>query len=297
VKTCAALLFAAGLFLVIWGPFAWRQRANIATNNWWVLDTFPHHTWRTFFSAALLPMRFLTEPLLRAEPAASVAAILYLAPLLFMLRRDPQQRRPDLFIWWLWLISTVGLVVAMDLVNRTRQTDFLRYTIVASPAIYAMLASVLNGMKPRWLSHAVPAAAVVTCLYGLPHAYAEPQTPKPDWRIPAALIAKEAKPNDIVLFFGTSEHDRGYTGFHYLALKYYAGEKLPRTLLFIARRPRESEMARLRSASGVWLLLPTDATLPDNYLPGFKPGPEAHVWGLPGVQRWTPPAPPPPPPG
>ena len=291
LRTFAALLMAAGLYLVLWGPFAWRQRANIATNNWWVIDIYPHHTWRTFFSAALLPMRFLTEPLRRAETAASIAAILYIAPPLFLLNRNPQHRRRDLFIWWLWLISTVAMVVTMDLVQGTRQTDFLRYTIVASPAIYAMLASVLSGLKPRWVAHAIPAAAVLTCLYGLPRAYAEPQTPKPDWRIPAALIAKEAKPTDIVLFFGSSPQDRGYTGFHYLALKYYAGDKLPRTLLFIARRPTDEEMARLRAATGVWLLLPTDTTLPDNFLPGFRPGPEAHVWGLPGVQLWIPPSP------
>src|SRR6185369_7240496 len=89
-RASAALVMAAGLYLVLWGPFAWRQRANIAANNWWVIDIYPHHTWRTFFSAALLPMRFLTEPLRRAETAASVAAILYIAPLLFLLKRDAQ---------------------------------------------------------------------------------------------------------------------------------------------------------------------------------------------------------------
>jgi hypothetical protein len=287
---CWTLLGAAMVFAITWGPFAWRQRLNVAGNNWWILDTAPPggHAARMLWWAALMPMRFLAEPLRRAEPVACVLGVLYVIPPLLLWLRG----RRDLLIWWLWLLSTVGMVLITDLVRGTRQLEFLRYTIVAAPAVYALLAALfaplLADRRQRWLAHVVPAAALVTCICALPSAYEETQTPKPDWRVPAALMAREATPRDAVIFRAASEQDSGYAGSHYLALRYYLGERFPRTVVFTSRRPDEATLNRLReTADNVWIVVPTDVGIPVGFLPGFRPADSARVFGLPLVQRWT----------
>jgi len=205
--------------------------------------------------------------------------VLFVLPLIFI------RRRPQFLLWVLILWCTVLLVLINDLVSGARQLEFLRYTIAASVAVYACIPAVVSELKPKWIRHAVPAAAILSCLGALPATYAQTQTPKPDWREHAALIDRLAQPNDVALFYGASERDPGFTGSHYLALRHYA-KKLPRTCIFIARPPDEALLARMRAAGVVWAVIPFEVDFPSNALPGFVVTSRTKVFGLPAVQRW-----------
>src|SRR5205085_3437278 len=106
--------------------------------NWWIEEKPERHLFKTVLRLALLPIRFFNEPLLRSEPAAACSVVLYVVPFLLL------RRRPRMLLWGLLLTFTVALVLATDLSRTSRQLEFLRYTIAASPAIYAIVASLVK---------------------------------------------------------------------------------------------------------------------------------------------------------
>jgi hypothetical protein len=248
---------------------------------------------------AILPFRFLTEPLRRAEPLAAVMSLLFVVPALFL------RRRPDLLLWVLLLALPPAFVMGMDLANGTRQLEFLRYTLAASPGAYALLAAMLIPRRaesaaassstdreharpqPRWIAHALPAAAVMICVFSLPQAYAETQTPKPDWRPAARLIDTAAGANDAIVFFMPPGPGAGFTGSHYLALAHYC-RQMPRPVIFLSAPPDDAVLTRLREASGVWTVAPLETPFPPEYLPAdFRKVAESATFGRPTISRWT----------
>lgn len=278
-KTILALLIAAAGFSLIWGRGALQQRGNVDSNNFWIVDPHDGHLARTAMRAAAMPIRLLFEPMRRAEPAAAISAILYVIPFLML------RRRPDLLLWGLWLVAVVAMPLATDLQRQARQLEFLRYTLLASPAVYALVAGLLHGARPRWLNHALPAVAAAGCIVSLPQAYLMPQTPKPDWRELAGMVDRLAQPDDVMILFGEGLN---FSGAHYLALRYYA-RRLPDTILFTAGDGTDADLVeRLRGASGVWTVVPPGVEVADVYIAGLIPGPRGFVWGLPTLVRWTP---------
>ena len=280
-RTLLALAGAAALFAVLWGWAMWRQRLNLEGNNWYIVETRDDHLAATVRRLLVLPASLIIEPRLSARFAASFAAVLYVIP--FLLRR----RRPDLLLWGLWLISIVALVLAVDLINSSKQLDFLRYSILASPAIYALIPAVTSRLKSRWLPHALPAATALSCVFGLPLAYEQTQTPKPDWRIHADVVQREAGDDEIILFWGSYPQDAGIVSNNYLNLRRYA-PRTPRTVIFTAEpTPSPAVQEKLRQASGLWVVVPIEKPMSDAYLDGMKLRARSVVWGLPEVQHWT----------
>jgi hypothetical protein len=279
----------------------WQQRVNIAGNNWYIVEPSEGHLMQTLCRLLLVPMRCLYEPRRSAEPLAACAgAVVYVLPFL-MLRRQPR-----LLLWTLWLSASVGLVLAIDVAHSSRQLLFLRYTVLASPAVYTLVAALAQGLRPRWAGHLLPALAVVASLVALPDTFAETPVPKPDWRPLAAAIDREGRSGDILLVYGDYPRDPGILPNDYLMLRHYA-KLTPRTTIFTARPPTKDMLERFRrqagrqagrgagrgAGAGVWALWTQESDFSADVLPGFTPGPMHFVFGLPRLQRWTvtPPAP------
>jgi hypothetical protein len=128
------------------------------------------------------------------------------------------------------------------------------------------------------------------CALNLPAGYAQTENPKPDWRPLAAMIDRYARPDDVMVFFGVNPYEPGYAGFYYIAFSYYCHD-LPRQLLFPSGPkggPTPEQLARLRRAPAMWVIVPWDQRYPPEALEGFEPGPRTGVFLLPTIQRWTP---------
>jgi len=99
-----------------------------------------------------LPTIFLFgEDLTRKLPLAAtvaVALLVVIVPLILLFWRR------DRLLWVLWMWGTPLFVAASDLIHHTACLTYLRYTLVASPAIYAALASI-TWPKNHWLSGVV----------------------------------------------------------------------------------------------------------------------------------------------
>jgi uncharacterized membrane protein len=280
--TLVVLLAAGVCFAAFWGWAMWKQRVNIAGNNWYIVEPPEGHLSQTLWRLLLVPMRCLYEPRRSAEPLAVCAgAVLYVLPLLLL------RGRPRLLLWMLWLWAAVGMVLVIDLAHCSKQMLFLRYTVLASPAVYALVAALADGLRPRSVAPLLPALAVLASLVALPDTYAETPVPKPDWRPLAAAIDRDGRAGDVLLVYGDYPRDPGILPNDYLMLRHYA-QRAPRTVIFTASPLTPPMLQRIGRADGVWAMWTQESDFSAEVLPGFTPGRMQFVFGLPRLQRWTP---------
>jgi uncharacterized membrane protein len=196
------LVVVALLWGVLGAPLALRHlknRDDPRATTFLRDDHRPGHTTRTLMRFTALPVRFIAEPMTTSRAVALAGGVAYvLAPLLALRRRN------EMLLWSLWLWLTVLPLLALDLARGTQHLEFVRYTLLASPALYAMLATMLADHAKSWMRHVVPALAALACALALPAAYSAWW--KPDWRALGRAIDAHVRPGDLVVFWG---YDQG----------------------------------------------------------------------------------------
>jgi hypothetical protein len=163
------LLLAGLSFAIIWGPFLWQQRAMFSTEDpstLFLTSHQPHHLQTTLIRLGIAPlsMLFPIGPLMLI-PAIGFGLVLPLLPIRIL------RNRPALVMWCCWLLGSLLLIAGMDLARRTDHLYFIRYILLAGPAVYALVPLLACGYR-SWLCHVVCAGLTVMCLFNLPGAYA-----------------------------------------------------------------------------------------------------------------------------
>jgi uncharacterized membrane protein len=281
-QAMAGFLLAGAIFAVAWGPYALAQH-HVADGPFVFRD--PHLLLHTAEHVALLPVRFLNEPMRSSQAAALLAAAAYMLPLLLL------RRRPDLLLWILWGGATITLVASLDLIRQTYYTSLLRYTLLASPAVYAIIAALLSHARRRLLRHVFPAAALLSCLISLPRAYTYYFPAKPGWRDLAVEVRGLSGPRDAMLFYGTS-HELPYFRALMFGYVHYL-QPGPRPIVLLSTSPDRRILDTLSQSSGVWIVTNRTAREVVASMPGFAPDTVIYDPHLPTLYRMTP-APPPP---
>lgn len=279
----AALLAGVATFAAVWGPTLAIHVRGGEVHSAYLVDDAPGHVGRTLVRLAVLPARSLNELSPRMTAVACFGAIVFVLPLL--LRR----RRPDLALWGWWMVGAVAPALAIDLLKRWEQLDRLRYTSLATPAFYAMIAAVVGGsLVPRrvWLRHVVPAVAVLSCIVSLPRAYDERQNPQPDYPWLADNFANRAEPGDVLVFHHAT--DRGSPVLWYMAMFWYVPPAaMPDTVVFLMDEPNAAEAAALRNATNVWSVSASGGDLPRGVSAGRVLGHSVSGFNLPVLQQWV----------
>jgi uncharacterized membrane protein len=164
-RVLGACLVAALLFLASWGPFMWQQRHE--THFEFLEESGGEHLASTAQRLATLPWRLLiaTPHMTFPAPATVTGAFLLLLPLAFA-RRDRALLLPTLWFW-----GTVGMIGGMDLFRDTRQLHWIRYTLLAAPPFYLLVAGLLRASPRRWPAAALSASYLAVALIFLPGAY------------------------------------------------------------------------------------------------------------------------------
>lgn len=211
-----AIGIAVLIFAAVWGwAVVMQHNHNYAVNNEWISDNTPGQAGRAFSNLAMLPLRMIMEVQynLQALTVAPYSAILWLLiPLAFL--------RKDLRLWGLWLLLGVGSVLVADLHGHEFHLQFPVYTLMATPALYALIAAILPSDK-RW-TIILPAAAVVAALYGITDDYRKDMFSKLDWRPAIARAFPGAKDGDGLIISADQKVDTDFDfGITYLAISYY----------------------------------------------------------------------------
>jgi hypothetical protein len=203
VLSSVALLFASA-----WGPFLWVQsgqtemtviqdvgsvRSGMPSGGWLRAPAAGHVT-RTLARAAAIPLLHLIEPMPRASQSPCWPILGYLAACALV------RWRSELLLWCIWFGVSVGMLTVADLVFSLGQLEWIRYTLIASPAVFALLgASTANA--PRLVRHGLPALAAMACAIAAPGAYRPAKQP---WREIGAALGLAARPGEVLILDGRS---------------------------------------------------------------------------------------------
>lgn len=169
-----SILAAYGLvglvFAVVWGPFMWQQRHLFSTADPAIeFLTDPgqsSHSQTTAFRCLLAPINLLFPVGVSFTPIAAVlGSLFYLLPIWSF------RKHPFALLWWLWLVGTVAVVAALDFARGTNHLYFMRYILLAGPAVYAMVPLLIAPLG-RHAMNAVSLVVVIACAAHLPGVYA-----------------------------------------------------------------------------------------------------------------------------
>jgi mannosyltransferase len=271
IRVIGCFAIAAILWGVLGAPLALRHRHNLEDprSTGFVQDDSPGHLARTAKRITLLPVRYFTEPMSNSVAPAVVGAAGFVLAILLPLRG-----RRDLLLWALWLWLTILPLVALDIARRTSHLDYIRYTLLASPAMYAIVASALADSRVRWMRHTVPALVAIACVLAVNAAYSAWW--KADWRVLAAAIDRDAKPGDVIVFWRGPNYE-AYPNAAFLHTTYY--RRSPLGPIVLMQRPPDAALAeQLRRAPGV-LVISLTSERADDAVPSatlqwraFEPG-------------------------
>lgn len=252
-------LTLAGIFgAAVWGHEFLIQRHNFSGPLVdWLDETRPHPAIVTLARIALLPGRYLTELWGPAKPVSVLVALLLFLPALAW------RRYPPVMLWWLWFVCTLIPVALLDLLHHTKHLSIIRYTLLASPAMYVLLATVGQwaGWIQRWrtLRWMIPLAAIGICLAAPEEAY-HPSW-RPDWRGFGQIIAQRRKPGEVVCCVGPGADSSWMPGEIYVELCYYL-RPLPAPMITVldpgsedAAPLRATVQKMLQGRPGAWAII------------------------------------------
>lgn len=255
VRRAVLLTFcvAGGLYLLVWGPVLWRQREAFATFNP-MGDEPAGHLERTSRRLVVAPLRQFDD---RYYPLAWAVAAWGLAA-------AASWKRWDLLLWWLWAGASLGLIVVSDLWRTSQQLDFAKYTIVAAPALF-MIVAAASPWKRGLLRHAVPLLICAGCSAFLKDAYFPW---KGNWAGAAEVVSSLSEPGTVVVF---DSYDRRWAGNLYLGLRHYRPAWGQPIVILDPQLPAPSELVeRLRRAPRVVMVIDWNGADPGQSLPGVR---------------------------
>ncbi len=275
-RTLAAIIGAAALAAAVWGPsLFWQTRHLPQPAPAFLRESIPdRHVELTLRRVAGLSGEYLcgetvAEKIFRQETPANqllTIALLFLAAATLLAPWARLRRCGDLLIWSLWIAGTIGLVAAADLACGTTMSGYIRYTILASPCVYAIIAA-WDWPRRNVLRDGLALAVIVGLVIAAAHRLANGPEPKEDWRTAAAKLDVSASRDDLIVFF--SQDPWVAPGIWYVCLHYYLPES-NRPWLLLRHRPDESLMRQLAARNSLWLVGVHAETTGELLLPGWQ---------------------------
>jgi hypothetical protein len=261
-RKAVLLAMATGVFIAAasWGPVFWKTRHLYdAYQEFW---KDPNGGFAASAGAiTTIPIHLLLDPGFswRWLAALPLAILVYVVPI-FRFRHSPH-----LLLWLLWIIGTIAVVSAVDALHHSTMVGVLRYVYLASPAIYAILATIIPGRLGG-----AAAGVILSCalIYGLARLQAGPE-PVEDWKTMARLIDRNAGPRDVVILLGFYNTE---PAFDYFVIAHYAGD-WKRPVMFLMHKPDLAARDELATQNRVWMVghdAPGDT---QRILPGWRVGP------------------------
>jgi dolichyl-phosphate-mannose-protein mannosyltransferase len=239
-RVLLALVLAAAVFVVVWGPEVWAQRINFARH--FDIEAPEGHALLTLERWLAVPVWFLVGTPVPAEPGAAEIALgllCHLTPFLLL------RRRPELLLPALWLTGATLLLALIDGLRNNATLSVPRYPLLASPGLFLGLAAVARG---RLWRHLVPLAAAGLALAHLDRAYGG----RADWREVAAFVRHGMREGE-VLVVDFEGQQRWFPATKYLALSHYLGRACPPLVLLEGAVGPATE-DRLREAGVAWVI-------------------------------------------
>jgi uncharacterized membrane protein len=251
---------------VLWGWEFYRQIATLPSDHpAFIYSDDPNHA-----AAAALQLigqcaQWIVGQTYAGALPATVMILLTAAVILLPLAR--LHWRKDTALWLIWIAATALPLAASDMFRHTTFLDYLRYTILASPAAYALLASIDYPPRPVIRDTIGFCALALAAFFALERLHQGPTTHE-DWRELTTKLDQQAGQNELLVFIG---NDPWITpGTWYMGLKYYAPQSTRPWL--ILREPADANLlAQMSARHTLWVIGKYPTIEGPAYLPGWRP--------------------------
>lgn len=235
----------ATVWLMTWWPTLREQsRAVAETADPWLTDAGPGFVGREVLRLAALPARALLN-----APVGVVSAAIGIGLWAMIIYASSRCMRSWAVV--LPFAGTVGLLVGLDLLRSTRHTEFLRYALVASPAVViglvAATRALLGSGRRLYFARGLVLTGLVIALPWWGYA-----RQNQDFRPLCAYLAQQVKPDEPIVLLSPNPLGRdGQTLYLYLA---YYTDLFPRPAA-VATRVIDGNLAQsLRQNRRVWVV-------------------------------------------
>jgi hypothetical protein len=245
-QVLAAFAVALAVVLLIWGRFFLEQTHTVPGG--YLSDTDPGLARRILFRFIDLPTKFLAGNFWTLWLPIWIQAAIFAVAVVLPLARLPWRR--DLLIWGLWMAGVFGSVAAADVVRHSKLLQFYRYTVLASPAMFVMLAS--WNWPRRALLRELPVwgAMALAMVAALPR-FIDGVTPKEDWKQLARDVDQNAAPDELLVFYNNDAFV--LPGVWFMGIKYYSPDSR-RPWLILNAAPDAKLMRQLETHRTLWLV-------------------------------------------
>jgi uncharacterized membrane protein len=231
------------VFAAAWGWAIQIQTHGQAAQDPLVFrETSPHHVWMTLYRLAETPAQLLNEPPPGSRGLPALGLLLLPLAVLFM----PVRR--EAVLWVLWFAGGVLPAAFADLARNSMRLDITRYTIIAAPAVYALIAGVTSGLIPI-ARHWLPATALLSCAVAVAAGTAYNHAGMPDWRRFGKALATLQRPGDLVVIAATSKEDLMYSVLYTCGTHY--GRPLKGPIMVLSGPPTEDVRRAMAQYKGV----------------------------------------------
>jgi hypothetical protein len=165
------------------------------------------------------------------------------------------------------MLGTIGLAGVTDLVRGSVLLVYLRYVILGSPAVYAILASI-NWPRRPVLADAVPLLTIVLLAVFAGQGLSGGLESKDDWRQLVGDLNRAAASDDLLVFCGNDPWIS--PGTWYMALNYYFPHS--RRPWLVLNRPADAALLhQLRTRNSLWVIGKFPTADGPRLLPGWHP--------------------------
>lgn len=258
---CSAILFA-----IVWGIPLYHQLNNIpAEPPQFLYENGPDHFAGTLMRFLYLPNALITGrwPIgsMASDGPLLIASALFYLPLLLV----PFLAR-NFLVCLLWYIGTAGLLCLADCLHGTDMLKYLRYSILAGPAVYALVC-----IRPKFsnsIFNCIPCIAIIVlaAVFSVQQVRNSDRS-KEQWRSFSQTISSNTKPGDLLIFTGDSLWLS--PGIWYMGLTHYQPESNNPWL--ILRDPANPDLLRnMQTFRKVWIIGQYPARDGPRLLPGWK---------------------------
>jgi uncharacterized membrane protein len=261
IRTVISFASAGVLFSMLWMPWMLGQKGGF----WGKIAFTKEPAWTLgnwLYLWASLPTRLMVNSSSPDVPARWLAVAWFTLPLL-LLWREPRRAHPLLF-WWMWLALGSLAVAVGDIGRHGRLMGIIRYTLMISPAVYA-LGGLMLAHLGGWRQHMIPALLCCGCIAALPGAYLRY---KSDWRSLDAYIAQNVRHEDILVMYDPPDI-AWRIRCDLIGMQYYH-PTLDVPVVFLSDPPNEAVRERIAAARRVWYFASYAGARPQQVLPGAK---------------------------
>lgn len=265
-RALGMFLLAGAFVLSIWGASALRQFHRIPPHQpAFLFAASAHHVRATLLHVIGLPAALLLDS--TGAATLPVWALVLLAVIVIIIPILRLRRRRDLLLWVLWLGGTIGILVASDLIRGSIFLRYIRYAMLASPAVCALIATIDWPPRPllrdgvAWCMLALLALSVAQRLN-------DPIKSQEDWRQLATDLNSHAAPGELLVFYGGDPWIS--PGTWLMCISYYLPQSQRPWL--ILRGPADAALLRqLDARDSLWLIGKYPEQDGPELLPGWQP--------------------------